>query len=54
VHSARAQISSASAPLDAGQDIEILGRQPRFQKLDVGGDVVDARNVRRQRSSPYR
>ena len=51
-HSARAQISSASAPLDAVIDVEIFGRQPRFQKLDVGGNVVDDQNTRGHRNSP--
>jgi len=34
-----------------GQDIEILGRQPRFQKLDVGGHVIDDQNTRGHRKS---
>ena len=32
-------------PAHRGDDVEILGRQPRFQQLDVGGDVVDDENA---------
>ena len=38
-----------------GQDVEILGGQPRFQQLDVGGDVVDDQDTRGHRKfSPTR
>ncbi len=37
-----------------GQDIEILGRQPRFQQLDVGGDVIDDQNARGHLTLPIR
>ena len=32
-------------PVDRGHHLEILGRQPRFEQLDVGDDVVDDENA---------
>ena len=44
-HSARSHSASASGPLLRGDDVEIFGRQPRFEQLHVGGDVVDDKNA---------
>ena len=35
-----------------GHDVEILGRQPRFQQLDVGRNVVDDEDARGHRRTP--
>ena len=37
---------------DRGHDVEILGRQPRLQQLDVGRHVVDDENAGGHRRSP--
>ena len=52
-HSARSQIVSASAPHHGGDDVEIFGRQPRFQQLDVGRNVVDDEDAGAHQRSPY-
>jgi len=53
-HSARAQIASASAPLHAVRTSKYSADSPRFQKLDVGGDVVDDQNYAADiEKSPY-
>ena len=49
---ARADLKRLGA-VGRGQDIEILGRQPCFQQLDIGGDVVDDQNTRGHRNTPY-
>ena len=36
-----------------GQHVEILGGQPCFQQLDVGGDVVDDQDTRGHRNFSY-
>ena len=36
-----------------GQHVEILGRQARFQQLDVGGDIVDDQDTRGHEDFPY-
>src|SRR6185312_8975718 len=38
--------------IGSGQHIEIFGRQTGFQELDVGWNVIDAKNTRRHRNSP--
>ena len=44
-HSARSQIASASGAAVGGGDVEIFRRQPRFQQLHVGRNVVDDKNA---------
>src|ERR1700710_123684 len=47
---ARADIQRLGA-IRRGQHIEIFGRQPGFQQLDVGGNVIDDQDTRRHRNS---
>ncbi len=49
---ARADLKRLGA-VARGQHVEILGRQPRFQQLDVGGNVVDDQNTRGHLNFPY-
>src|SRR4029079_12501645 len=38
----------------SGDDLEILGRQPRLEQLDVGNDVVDDKDARGHSKAPSR
>ena len=47
---ARADLERLGA-VGGGQHVEIFGRQPGFQQLDVGGNVVDDQDTRGHRNS---